>query len=175
MSRSQGLTPRFEAMDRSAPVWVLTAAALGLLILLPLGWLGYMSVSSEGGVTLDHYARVFTDPRLQRALWNTVVLAFWSGIAATRGAPVVISIRPHQIELAPGDPAAPAATTGANALTGTLLRASYLGDAVDYQVQLEQSDAILRVTGPTPPRAHAGERVVLRIDPAACVPLVDSA
>ena len=34
-------------MDRSAPVWVLTAAALGLLILLPLGWLGYMSVSGE--------------------------------------------------------------------------------------------------------------------------------
>lgn len=69
-------------MDRSAPVWVLTAAALGLLILLPLGWLGYMSVSGERGVTLDHYARVFTDPRLQKALWNTVVLAFWSGIAA---------------------------------------------------------------------------------------------
>jgi len=85
MVRSQGLTPRFwrfEAMDRSAPVWVLTAAALGLLILLPLGWLGFMSVSGEGGITLDHYARVFTDLRLQKALWNTVVLAFWSGLAA---------------------------------------------------------------------------------------------
>ena len=85
MVRSQGLAPRFwrfEAMDRSAPVWVLTAAALGLLILLPLGWLGFMSVSGEGGITLDHYARVFTDLRLQKALWNTVVLAFWSGLAA---------------------------------------------------------------------------------------------
>ncbi len=76
-------------MDRSAPVWVLTAAALLLLILLPLGWLGYMSVSGERGVTLAHYARVFTDPQLQKALWNTVVLAFWSGLAALAiGAPM---------------------------------------------------------------------------------------
>ncbi len=71
-----------DGLDRSAPVWVMTAAALALLILLPLGWLGYMSVSSERGVTLAHYARVFADPQLQKALWNTVVLAFWSGIAA---------------------------------------------------------------------------------------------
>jgi len=68
---------------------VITAAALGLLILLPLGWLGYMSVSGERGLTLAHYARVFTDPQLQKALWNTVVLAFWSGLAALAiGAPM---------------------------------------------------------------------------------------
>ena len=80
---------RFEGLDRSAPVWVITAAALGLLILLPLGWLGYMSVSGERGLTLAHYARVFTDPQLQKALWNTVVLAFWSGLAALAiGAPM---------------------------------------------------------------------------------------
>ena len=67
----------------------MAAAALGLLILLPLGWLGYMSVSGERGVTLAHYARVFTDPQLQKALWNTVVLAFWSGLAAVAiGAPM---------------------------------------------------------------------------------------
>jgi len=78
-----------EGLDRSAPVWMLAAAALALLILLPLGWLGYMSVSSERGFTLGHYARVFTDPRMQKALWNTVVLAFWSGLAAVAiGAPM---------------------------------------------------------------------------------------
>ena len=93
----------------------------------------------------------------------------------TPGAPVVVSIRPHQIELAPGEPASASAPRGENVLTGTMLRASYLGDAVDYQVQLEQSDVVLRVTGPTPPRARAGERVALRIAPAACVPLADSA
>ncbi len=80
---------RLEGLDRSAPVWVITAAALGLLILLPLGWLGYMSVSGERGLTLAHYARVVTDPQLQKALWNTVVLAFWSGLAALAiGAPM---------------------------------------------------------------------------------------
>ncbi len=80
---------RIEAIDRSAPVWVLTAAALGLLILLPLGWLTFVSVSSEGGITLMHYTRVFTDPPLQKALWNTLVLAFWSGAAALLlGAPM---------------------------------------------------------------------------------------
>ena len=78
-----------EGVDRSLPVWVLAAAALALLILLPLAWLGYMSVSGERGLTLAHYARVFTDPRLQKALWNTVVLAFWSGLAAVAiGAPM---------------------------------------------------------------------------------------
>lgn len=76
-------------MDRSAPVWALTAVTLALLILLPLGWLGYMSLSGEQGVTLAHYVGVFTDPRLQKALWNTVVLAFWSGTAALAiGAPM---------------------------------------------------------------------------------------
>jgi iron(III) transport system ATP-binding protein len=89
------------------------------------------------------------------------------------GAPVAISIRPHQIEMAPAESAAPAALH-ANALTGTVRRASYLGDAVDYQVELEESGVILRVAGPTPPRAHVGERVSLRIAAAACVPLADS-
>src|SRR5574342_423674 len=80
---------RLDALDRSAPVWVLAAAALALLILLPLGWLGWMSVSGERGLTLSHYARVFADPQLQKALWNTVVLAFWSGLVSVAiGAPM---------------------------------------------------------------------------------------
>src|SRR3989304_5235072 len=80
---------RLDGLDRSAPVGVMAAAALGLLILLPLGWLGYMSVSAERGVTLAHYARVFADPQLQKALWNTIVLAFWSGLLSVAiGAPI---------------------------------------------------------------------------------------
>jgi iron(III) transport system permease protein len=80
---------RLDGLDRSAPVWVLTAAALALLILLPLGWLVSMSLSSERGITLAHYARVFADPQLQKALWNTVVLAFWSGLVSVAiGAPM---------------------------------------------------------------------------------------
>ena len=56
---------------------------------LPLGWLVSISVSGEGGVTLAHYWRVFGDPALQRALWNTIVLAFWVGLASIAvGAPL---------------------------------------------------------------------------------------
>ncbi len=76
-------------MDRSLPVWVLAAVALVVLMALPLGWLAYVSVSGVEGATLAHYRRVFTDPPLQKALWNTVVLAFWVGLASLLlGAPM---------------------------------------------------------------------------------------
>ena len=88
------------------------------------------------------------------------------------GAPVAVSIRPHQIELAPDAP--PAAAPGANLLTGTVLRSSYLGDSVDYQVRIEAGDLTLRAVGPTPPRVRTGERVSVRIPAAACVPLPSS-
>jgi iron(III) transport system permease protein len=56
---------------------------------LPLGWLGYASVSGEGGATLGHYRQVFTDGALQKALWNTAVLALWVGLASLAlGAPM---------------------------------------------------------------------------------------
>ena len=84
------------------------------------------------------------------------------------GAPAVVSIRPHQIALAP-PPAALAAPAGGNTLAGTVARASYLGDAVDYQVSVEGSDVVLRVTGPTPARARAGEPVILTVPAEACV------
>ena len=60
-------------------------------------------------------------------------------------------------------------TAGANALAGTVIRASYLGDSVDYQVGLDDSDVVLRVTGPTPARARAGEPVTLTVPAEACV------
>jgi len=87
-----------------------------------------------------------------------------------RGEAVAISIRPHQIELRP-TATSPAGGDGENVLRGTVLRASYLGDGVDYQVQLADGDTILRVAGPTPLRARPGESVSLRIPAAACIPL----
>src|SRR2546421_8409613 len=70
-------------------VWVLAALALLVLMALPLGWLGYMSVSGGEGATLAHYREVFTDAQLQKALWNTVVLAFWVGLVSLAiGAPM---------------------------------------------------------------------------------------
>ena len=46
LDRTGTATPsRIEGFDRAVPVWLLAAGALLLLILLPLGWLAYMSVS----------------------------------------------------------------------------------------------------------------------------------
>jgi iron(III) transport system permease protein len=76
-------------LDRSLPVWVLAAAALVVLMVLPLSWLGWVSVSSEAGPTLAHYWAVFSDPHLQKALWNTVVMAVWVGaVSLAIGAPM---------------------------------------------------------------------------------------
>ena len=81
-------------------------------------------------------------------------------------APAVVSIRPHQIALGPR-PASAAA--GVNVLAGRVVRASYLGDTVDYQVRLDDSDVVLRVTGPAPARARAGDAVAITVPPEACV------
>jgi ABC-type Fe3+/spermidine/putrescine transport system ATPase subunit len=86
----------------------------------------------------------------------------------TPGMSAVVSIRPHLIALGPragaGTP-----PTGVNALAGTVLRASYLGDTVDYQVGLEESDVVLRVAGPTPARARAGDPVSITVPAESCV------
>jgi iron(III) transport system permease protein len=80
---------RLQGVDRSLPVWLAAALALLFLMALPLGWLAWVSVSSEDGPTLTHYRRVLADPALQKALWNTLVLAFWVGIASIAvGAPL---------------------------------------------------------------------------------------
>ncbi|HEU4369027.1 MAG TPA: ABC transporter ATP-binding protein [Methylomirabilota bacterium] len=84
------------------------------------------------------------------------------------GAPVTVSIRPHDVALAaPAEAAGP----GVNALRGSVQRASFLGDSVDYQVRLADSDVVLRVAAPASQRLRVGEAVALRIDPAACVAL----
>ena len=87
------------------------------------------------------------------------------------GTPVVVSIRPHEIELVAAERSAPA---GANVLAGTVQRTSYLGDAVDYQILVNGSDVVLRVTAPPPVRFGPGAAVTLAIGPEACVSLTGS-
>jgi iron(III) transport system ATP-binding protein len=83
----------------------------------------------------------------------------------TPGVPVAVSIRPHQIELvAPAD---------AGSLRGTVQRVSFLGEAVDYQVAVADSDVVVRVTASSLERRRPGDVVGLRIDPTACVVLAD--
>ena len=88
--RSGAVIPaRLQGVDRSLPVWLAAALTLLFLMALPLGWLAWVSVSSEDGPTLTHYRRVLADPALQKALWNTLVLAFWVGLASIAvGAPL---------------------------------------------------------------------------------------
>ena len=81
---------RLRGLDRALPVWAAAVLALVFLIGLPLGWLVWMSVSTEtAGPTLGHYAAVLQSPAMLKALWNTVVLAFWVGLASLAvGAPL---------------------------------------------------------------------------------------
>jgi ABC-type Fe3+/spermidine/putrescine transport system ATPase subunit len=95
-------------------------------------------------------------------------LRLGAGTALTPGAPVAVSIRPHDIRLAaPEQPAPP----GVNALRGAVERASFLGDGVDYLVRVAGGALALRVAGPAAPRLRVGEAVGLWIEPAACVAL----
>jgi iron(III) transport system permease protein len=88
MSSKSGAV-RFAHLDRSVPVWVLAALALVVLMALPIGWLAVMSVRGQHGVTVSHYTGVLADLQLRKALWNTVVMAFWTGLVAVAiGAPL---------------------------------------------------------------------------------------
>ncbi len=86
------------------------------------------------------------------------------------GARVALSIRPHQLRL--GEPGA--AAGGANAFRGTVRRAAFLGDSVDYEIAVADSDLVLRAAAAPTPRFEVGAAVGLRIEPAACVPLAES-
>jgi iron(III) transport system ATP-binding protein len=83
---------------------------------------------------------------------------------------VAVSIRPHEIAVV-SDRFTPSAG-GTNFLHGAVQRASYLGDAVDYEVKLNGGDVVLRVSGPAAERLRPGQAVTLAVSPAACVPLV---
>jgi ABC-type Fe3+/spermidine/putrescine transport system ATPase subunit len=83
------------------------------------------------------------------------------------GTRVALSVRPHQVRLAvPADGA-----DGANTFRGTVRRAAFLGDTIDYEVGIAGSDVVIRAAAPPTPRFEVGTAVMLRIDPAACVPL----
>jgi iron(III) transport system permease protein len=80
---------RLTGIDRALPVWAAVVLLLVFLMALPLGWLVWTSLSAPGGVGLGHYVAVFHNVALLKALWNTVVLAVWVGLASIAvGAPL---------------------------------------------------------------------------------------
>jgi iron(III) transport system ATP-binding protein len=90
------------------------------------------------------------------------------------GARVTVSVRPHHIELV-APPGEGEGISGTAVLRGTVQRASFLGDSVDYQIQIAESDVVLRVAAATSRRHRPGETVGLRIGPASCVVLAAAA
>jgi iron(III) transport system permease protein len=84
-----GVPRRLAGVDRALPVWAAVVLTLVFLMVLPLGWLVWTSVGAREGATLGHYLAVLHSPALMKALGNTVVLAFWVGLASIAlGAPL---------------------------------------------------------------------------------------
>ena len=84
---------------------------------------------------------------------------------------MTVSIRPHTVAVAaaPGPDAPPAEDGCVNVFTGTVTRASYFGDAMDYQVAIAGTTCTLRAAGAPEPRFAVGQPVVARIEARACI------
>jgi iron(III) transport system permease protein len=68
---------------------VVTAVGLAVLMLLPLGWLVALSFSGDAGAGFGSYRAALADVQLRKALWNTVIVAFWVGLCSLLvGAPM---------------------------------------------------------------------------------------
>jgi len=74
--------PRPHGIDLSWPILVAFAVILCMLIVLPMSWLIYFSVTDRtGGLTLDNFARLVADPAFIDPLITTVIIATTSSIA----------------------------------------------------------------------------------------------
>jgi iron(III) transport system ATP-binding protein len=90
--------------------------------------------------------------------------------AVQPGTRVALSIRPHQVQLA----APVESADSANTFRGTVRRAAFLGDTIDYEVAIAGSDLVVRAAAAPTPRFDVGAGVTLRIAPGACVPLAEA-
>jgi iron(III) transport system ATP-binding protein len=90
---------------------------------------------------------------------------------AKPGAKVAVSIRPHAITLLSAD-AARRASSDENLMRGIVRRASYLGDGVDYEVEVD--GVILRVAAVPSLRLAPGTAVTLAVPVDACLPLPEA-
>ena len=84
------------------------------------------------------------------------------------GEAVVVCVRPHQIRLEPAGPSGPSASGSDNLVRGRVRRATYLGEARDYVVQLGDTGLHLRVQTPGSETHPVDSDVWVRIPPAAC-------
>ena len=66
--------------DPSWPILIGFAAVLCALIVLPMSWLVFFSVTDKGRFTLDNFAKLVSDPTFTDPLWTTVILATSSAV-----------------------------------------------------------------------------------------------
>ncbi len=88
--------------------------------------------------------------------------ALLPGGGAAAGQSVLVSIRPEDVELCP-----PEAGGGENRLEGTVASAVYMGNYVDYQIQVGETRIRVQAKPTVPYRD--GDRVALSARPEACV------
>ena len=67
-------------LDLSWPILIGFAAVLCVLIVLPMSWLVFFSLTDKGGFTLDNFAKLVTDPTFTDPLITTVILATSSAV-----------------------------------------------------------------------------------------------
>jgi iron(III) transport system permease protein len=72
--------PARRRFDLSWPILIGFALVLCALIVLPMSWLVYFSVTDKGRFTLENFVKLVTDPTFREPLWTTVVLATSSAI-----------------------------------------------------------------------------------------------
>ena len=69
--------------DLSRLVFIAVALLLVVLVVLPLGWLGWFAVTDAAGrPTLANFARLVTDPALRTPMLTTLLIAAWAGVSA---------------------------------------------------------------------------------------------
>jgi iron(III) transport system permease protein len=66
--------------DPSWPILIGFAAVLCALIVLPMSWLVFFSVTDKGRFTLENFAKLVSDPTFTGPLWTTVILATSSAV-----------------------------------------------------------------------------------------------
>src|SRR3954471_20419866 len=72
---------RRSRLDLSWPILIAFAAILVALIVLPMSWLAYFSVTDRAGhLTVENFVRLVTDPTFVDPLVTTVILATSSAI-----------------------------------------------------------------------------------------------
>src|SRR5690242_13711591 len=67
-------------LDLSWPILIVFAAILVALIVLPMSWLVYFSLTEKGAFTLANFAKLVTDPTFLDPLVTTVILATSSAV-----------------------------------------------------------------------------------------------